>query len=400
MAKAFDVIVAGHICLDIIPDLSPVVGNSLETLLQPGHLSEVGDLELRTGGAVSNTGLVLHRLGIPTCLMGKVGGDLLGQIVGEILAAYEGPSLDGMLVDNTTATSYTVIISLPSWDRAFLHYPGANATFNAADVRYDLVSQARLFHFGYPPLMKHMFDGDGTQLTHMFQRVKRLGLTTCLDMAVPDPASPAGQVNWRRILSATLPYVDVFLPSFEEILYMLRRDIYETFTQDTSARNILDLLTPSLLSRLGAELLEMGGKIVGLKLGHRGLYVVTADERRLSEMGSAHPSDLANWANREAWAPCFEVRVAGTTGAGDATIAGFVGALLRDVSFEKALTAAVAVGACNVEAIDAVSGIRTWEETWRRIREGWNRHDSVLDAPGWHSENVHHLWLGPADGAC
>ncbi len=50
------------------------------------------------------------------------------------------------------------------------------------------------------------------------------------------------------------------------------------------------------------------------------------------------------------WAPCFDVEVVGTTGSGDATIAGFLSALLRDASPEEAMTMAVAVGACNVEA--------------------------------------------------
>ena len=73
----------------------------------------------------------------------------------------------------------------------------------------------------------------------------------------------------------------------------------------------------------------------------------------------------------------------GTTGAGDSTIAGFLSALLRDMAPHQALTAAVAVGACNVEAADALSGIRPWEETLRRVAGGWARHPLTLDAPGW-----------------
>ncbi len=36
-----------------------------------------------------------------------------------------------------------------------------------------------------------------------------------------------------------------------------------------------------------------------------------------------------------------------------------------------ACRAAVAVGACGVEAMDAVSGIRSWEDTVARIEGGW-----------------------------
>ena len=86
----------------------------------------------------------------------------------------------------------------------------------------------------------------------------------------------------------------------------------------------------------------------------------------------------------------------GTTGAGDATIAGLLGALLRGLGPEQAATAAVAVGACNVEAADALSGVRPWDETWDRVRSGWARHDLALEAPGWHFDDQHQLWVGPA----
>ena len=91
----------------------------------------------------------------------------------------------------------------------------------------------------------------------------------------------------------------------------------------------------------------------------------------LQNLGRARPSDLTAWANYENWQPCFQVNVVGTTGSGDATIAGFLAALLRDLPPEKAMNAALAVGACNVEAPDALSGIRPWDETMRRIDAGW-----------------------------
>ena len=81
-------------------------------------------------------------------------------------------------------------------------------------------------------------------------------------------------------------------------------------------------VTPELLSDLGQELLDLGTKIVGLKLGERGLYLRTASRAALEAMGRICPSDPAAWADREMWTPCFQVNVVGTTGAGDATIAG------------------------------------------------------------------------------
>ncbi len=44
-------------------------------------------------------------------------------------------------------------------------------------------------------------------------------------MAFPDPAHPSVQVDWRAIFKATLPYVDIFLPSIEELLMALHRPL-------------------------------------------------------------------------------------------------------------------------------------------------------------------------------
>jgi sugar/nucleoside kinase (ribokinase family) len=392
LPETFDAVVAGHLCLDVIPDLSGTSQDRFGQVFSPGRLSVVGPATFCTGGPVSNTGLALTKLGIQTQLMGKVGDDVLGQAVREIVSSY-GPHLaDGMVVDKSANTSYTIVLSPPGVDRFFLHHPGANDTFSAGDVRYDLLSEARLFHFGYPPIMKLMFENDGAHLVKIFRRARETGVTTSLDMALPDPSSAAGRADWVTILKATLPDVDVFLPSIEEILYMLRRATYDELYRAANGPNFLPLITPQLLSDMSYELLEMGAKIVALKLGDCGLYLRTAGLSSIETLGRARPSDPAAWADKELWAPCFQVDVVGTAGSGDATIAGFLSALLRDMSPEAAVTAAVAVGACNVEAADTLSGVRPWDETMRRVASGWARHKLDLEAPGWHFDETHQLW--------
>ena len=397
MGEPYDceAIAAGHICLDIIPDLSALPRKQWATLFQPGRLLEAGPVTISTGGAVSNTGLALHKLGISTRLIGKVGDDLLGQAVLQIVESQGADLAGGMLVDGTANTSYTVIISPPGVDRMFLHCPGANDTFSADDVQYDVVAKARLFHFGYPPVMKRVFENDGAQLVEIFRQVREMGVTTSLDMAVPDPTSAAGCADWRTILQTVIPYVDVFLPSIEEILYMLRRETFEELSQKAAGNSFLTQITPPLLSDLSHQLLDIGGKIIGFKLGHRGLYMRTAGQPAIEALGRARPSDPSAWANKELWAPCFKVSVVGTTGAGDATIAGFLSALLRDMSPEATLTAAVAVGACNVEAADALSGIRPWHETVCRMDGDWTQHRLDITTPGWRFDAGHRLWVGP-----
>ncbi|MCS7178493.1 MAG: carbohydrate kinase family protein [Anaerolineae bacterium] len=387
-----DVVVAGHLCLDIIPQWGSLSPGVFITLFQPGRLIAVGPATVSTGGPVSNTGLALHRLGIRTLLMGKIGADFFGQAIQQLVVRVDPGLVAGMIVDPGASTSYTIVINPPGIDRIFLHYPGANDTFSAEDVRYDLLRSARLFHFGYPPVMRRMYEDGGRELTTVFRRAREMGVTTSLDMAFPDPSSDAGRADWEAILQATLPYVDIFLPSVEEILFMLRRPTYEALSRSAQGTDILPWITPPLLSDLSDQLLAMGVRIVGLKLGDRGFYLRTGDARTLAGLGRGRPSDLTAWADQEIWAPCFQVDVVGTTGAGDATIAGFLSAFLRGMSPAQAVTAAVAVGACNVEAADALGGIRSWEDTWRRVAEGWPRRSLDLSAYGWDYDPQHQFW--------
>ncbi|MCG3150145.1 MAG: 2-dehydro-3-deoxygluconokinase [Verrucomicrobiae bacterium] len=317
-----EAIVAGHICLDIIPTFPPHGAT-----LTPGTLVKIGPATISTGGAVSNTGLALHRLGIATQLMGKVGDDLIGRAIldyiGEQLAA-------GMIVAQGETSSYTIVINPPGIDRTFLHCTGANDTFTAADVKFP---PAKLFHFGYPTLMRSIYNDGGCEMEKIFRQAKAAGLTTSLDMSYPDPKSEAGQVDWLAWHKRVLPHVDIYLPSLDEMQLMLR--------------------TTAGAPEIARQLQAWGVKIAGLKMGDKGLFV--------------------RWEGRELHAPCFQVKVAGTTGAGDATIAGFLAGYLRNLSPEETMTLAAAVGACCCEKPDATTGIRTWDETRHRIAAGWPR---------------------------
>jgi sugar/nucleoside kinase (ribokinase family) len=365
-----EAIVAGHICLDIIPQFVTDAGPDLSAYLAPGRLAEVGPMTLSTGGSVANTGLNLKRLGVDTRLMGKVGDDLLGTAVMDIVRQH-GPELsEAMIVVSGETSSYTVVINPPQIDRMFLHCVGANHTFGAQDVRYDLVAEARIFHFGYPPYMGRLYADEGEELLRMFRRAHATGATTSLDMAMPDPAGPSGKVDWVAVMARVMPYVHLFLPSVEEWLYMVDRDRFERLSAKVGPERMLWHLDESEIRGLADQALDMGARVVVLKLGERGLYMRTA--KQIDDLGRGGPQCLDAWHNLELWMPAYcPDKVVGTTGAGDATIAGFLAAMLRDAGPERALSIAAAVGACNVEAADALSGVLTWEETLARIDGGW-----------------------------
>lgn len=373
-------VVAGHICLDLIPALAAREADLL-TGLRPGALLEVGPVVWSAGGAVSNTGLALHRLGVPTRLLGKVGRDLFGQAIRDVLDRHDPALSRGLIECPEEPSSYTIVISPPGADRVFLHCPGANNSFTAADVPYDELAGVRLFHFGYPPMMRRMYAAGGAELETMLRRVGESGVVASLDMCMPDPAADSGRVEWRGILQRVLPYVYVFLPSLDEILFMLDRPRFERRSARGGASRRCDF---GLLAEVAGELLAMGAAIVGLKLGDEGFYVRTAAGReRLAALRTATDHALDGWCGRELWSPCFQVQVAGTTGCGDCTIAGFLAGLLRGAPLEDAATAAVAVGACNVEQPDAISGIPTWDAVQARVGAGWVKCPTGRLPQGW-----------------
>jgi sugar/nucleoside kinase (ribokinase family) len=165
----------------------------------------------------------------------------------------------------------------------------------------------------------------------------------------------------------------------------------------SSRGELLPQTTPELLEDLSGELMGMGVGIVVVKMGYRGVYVRTASESRLSAAGRARPVAGSGWAGSERWIPCFKVGVVGTTGSGDSTIAGFLAGLLRRAPLEEALRMAVAVGACNVEAADSLSGLRTWDETRKRVTAGWEQLPLAIEEPGWSWEASQKMWIGPLD---
>lgn len=393
MSDSLDIIVAGHICLDVIPAISQSQ-EAFERLFRPGRLVEIGPVTFSTGGPVANTGLALHRLGVNAQLMGKTGDDLYGEAVRKLVARQAPALADSMLLDPAANTSYTIVVSPPQMDRIFLHHPGANDTFMADDVRYERVAQSRAFHFGYPPLMHSMYRDGGRELTGIFRRAKATGVTTSLDMALPDPTSASGQADWAAILRDTLPHVDIFMPSAEELLYMLRRPTLHDLQRQAPDGDVLPLVTAPLLSSLAEEVLALGSKIAVIKLGRRGFYLRTGSRASMEALGRARPSDAAGWGERELWAPAFQANEVGATGSGDASIAGFWAALLRNLSPEETIIAATAVGACNVEAADALSGILNWPATQARVRAGWPKHDLVVKAAGWRYDSSARLWIG------
>lgn len=363
------IVSAGHICLDIIPVFPDENKTSnIEKVLIPGTLVQVDPAQIHTGGSVANTGLALKRLGLNVSLIAKTGTDAFGTIISDILKQYDA---DGIVQDPDSSTSYSVVLSIPGLDRIFLHNPGANNTFCSDDVSDEELQDTALFHIGYPSVMKKLYENDGAELETLLKRVKSKGIATSLDLAAIDPKSEAGQLDWNCILEKIIPYVDFFVPSFEELLFMMDKKLYfelEHIKQDVTDHLDMELYVKPMTDRL----LDMGAKVILIKCGTSGMYLRSNQKEVLQEIGNKLDLSLDNWADLTYIQPCYKAEnLRSANGAGDASIAAFLAALTENRSPLDCVKLAAAEGACAVTEYDALSGVKPLQELDQKLQSGW-----------------------------
>lgn len=369
------VIVAGHICVDITPVFPDKKVSRLDEILTPGKLLNVNEADVHTGGAVANTGLGMHILGADVSLMGKVGNDSFGEIIRNILEKYGAKTK--LLVSDSDSTSYSVILAVPGIDRIFLHNCGSNDTFCADDIPAEELKEAALFHFGYPPLMRSMYENDGEELIKVMKLAQDCGAATSLDFASIDPDSKAGAVNWKLVLKKVMPYVDFFVPSVEELCYMLDKERFAQWKERAAGGDITEILDVETDIRpLAEQCIAMGAKVVLIKCGAPGMYYRTSSREVLEKISSRAELDCEKWADKEGFEKSYVPdKILSGTGAGDTSIAAFLTAMLDGYSLEDTMHLAAATGASCVAAYDALSGLKTFDQLQEKIAAGWKKNE-------------------------
>ncbi len=363
---------AGHVCIDLIPHWTQ---GSISSL-QPGKMVHAEGMQVTTGGAMSNTGGALARLGMNPIVIGKVGSDVIGDLTMSVLETVHPP--ERMLIQRVTemASSYALVISPPDADRMFIHYPGPNGTFQWSDVPYERLEDVVIFHFGYPPLMHSIYSDGGHNLETMFRKLQDRGIVTSLDTAYPDPKSEAAAADWTVWLQRVLPVTDIFLPSFDELMVMLKEPVPETLA-------IADL------QRWAKRLHQWGAGLVGIKLGEHGLFL-SGD---LEILANHEYANLRPWAGFCGLMPCYSVENRGATGAGDTAIAGLLTAIHEGMAPAAGAALAAAVAAFCVEVVSATEGIPSLEVVLQRMQGDWPLRATGVIMADWHQQQPEGIWV-------
>ena len=133
--RNFDVAALGELLIDFTENGTSEQGNPL--------------FEANPGGAPCNVLAMLARLGKKTAFIGKVGDDMFGAQL-RTVAEEAGICMDALAMDRDTRTTLAFVKTLPGGDRDFSFYrnPGADMMLAPEEIPEDMVTGARIFHFG------------------------------------------------------------------------------------------------------------------------------------------------------------------------------------------------------------------------------------------------------------
>ncbi len=289
--------------------LSPVPENILKL-----DSSRITPSVPSSGGDALTVANVLGKLGVRTSLVGRVGDDGNGKFLLDDLSA-NGVDVSRMIVDGNHHTAVSYILIEDSGERHFLIDCSINEVLKSKDVPDEAIKEADLVFFGSALAMPGMPD---EEVADLFERAHRYGKTTALDVSV----IVEGNIPEKRIdlLRKTLQYTDIFIPSYEEAVFLAQTEDIQEMIRVFSGFPI---------------------RILGIKLGGDGCVLTDFKEQvRLS----AYP----------------DVKVVDTTGAGDCFMGGFLCAYLHGWDLKKAGCFASAVSAHGISSKGASTGVKDY----------------------------------------
>jgi len=279
---------------------------------RPGETVLGQDLLTIPGGKGANQAVAAARLGEDVHMVGRVGGDDLGQRLVVNLREHN-VNTDHITVTEGASTGCAVILVDKVGENAIVVSPGANARLTPDDVdaAADLIASAGVVILQLEiPL---------PTVAHAIAQARQAGVRTVLDPApVPDKGLPRA-----------LYQVDVLTPNQTEAEALLAK-------KDSLGR--LRRTRRPDAKQLGSELLARGPAAVVLKLGAKGAVVVDNEIEHVRG---------------------YKVKVVDTTAAGDAFTAALAVGLAEGMEFPRAVRFANAAGARACEKFGAQPALPT-----------------------------------------
>ncbi|MDF2685546.1 MAG: Fructokinase [Clostridia bacterium] len=297
-----------------------IIVTPADSIPTPGTLRAVDNVTTHVGGCASNAAIDLAKLGIPVGLSCKVGKDSFGEFVIKTVSD-SGADISGIIADEKVSTTVSIVCVSSSGERSFLYNPGSTSAFNKSDITEKQIDEYDIIFVAGAMLLTSF---DGIPCAETMKAAKTKGKFTVMDTAWDF------EDKWLPKVAGTLPYLDLFMPSYEEAVKL---------SGETKVENIAEFF------------ISMGAKNIIIKLGKDGAYIREENGKRyiLPTYSKIKPVD--------------------TTGAGDAFCAGFLCGLSQGWSFEESGKFANAVGTHCVMKIGASTGIKSMAEIKKFMNE-------------------------------
>jgi ribokinase len=290
---AMGVIVFGSVNMDLVAR-TPRLPAPGETLI--GYsFNEV------PGGKGANQAVATARLGIPTQLVGRVGGDQFGAALRTGLIA-SGVGCEALLTDSTTHSGVAVIAVDDSSENNIIIVPGANGQVGSADVeRLQELLKDRA-NRTEPTVLLLQLEVPLPAVVAAAQVAKQAGATVILDPAPAQAELPA----------ELYPLIDITTPNQVETGQLVGFPVEDLASAQRAAQ----------------VLQQRGVGTVIIKLGKQGALCVSP--------------------NQTFEIPVFPVQAVDTVAAGDAFNGGLAAGLAVGLSLQQACRQAAAVAALSV----------------------------------------------------
>lgn len=174
-------------------------------------------LAAQPGGAPGNFLAALQTYGCSTAMIGKVGDDAFGHLLVGTLQE-RGIETKGIIIDPKVFTTLAFVTLDATGNRefSFARKPGADTRLTANEVSYDLIDEAKVFHFGTLSLTGEPVR---TATVQAVTYAKRAGKLISFDPNLRKPlwdseASAKEQIEWG------LRQADIVKISDEEIDFL------------------------------------------------------------------------------------------------------------------------------------------------------------------------------------
>ncbi|MHB9131648.1 MAG: carbohydrate kinase family protein [Armatimonadota bacterium] len=334
------IVCSGVSCIDLL-----LYG--AEPLVTRESLSMVRETQYRPGGATSNTGRALARLGVPVEYMTVIGADANGEL---LLKLWQADGVDTRYVVRTEEAG-TALSTVPVYQdgkRGVYFYPGTNAMmsldnmFGSVREHLQVLRERQAFHLGYPPLLPCL---QGDRLAEMLSLVRKTGVFISLD------TTPiADDATLRAMLAPAFPVIHLFKSNIEEAAQVVGRFSELHARAKAAGCDIEKVVTLEDIYAIGGELLAMGVPIAVLTLGPSGACICTSDEAALRDVPLL-PTDLTGWTNQRLFVPAYQVDgPLNSAGAGDTFTAALLAGLCEGLpSIQQVVQLAHATAALHVD---------------------------------------------------